>query len=191
MSNAAQTQYRQDRERVHSARPSWQGRNYLDVRPREKRTVDSTVEAIPIGDMSQGWRGVPSPSQDSTGAEDRARGFNRRMVLPMALTVVLALVSVLAWVLVVTLVRGDANLMPFFIDRLFIFLIVVGGMGYTVWDRANDTDYDHTHAGVDRLRLETMRDVRIAELQAETQQRQAALAMSLKLLESRDNDGTN
>jgi len=144
--------------------------------------------AMPISDMSEGFKGTPSPSLDSTSAVDRAQGFNRRMVLPMLLTVILALVATLAWVFVLTLVRGDAYLMPYMLDRLFMFLAVQGGMGYFVWQRANEVDYAHTHAGKERLRLDVMRDIRIAEIKAETEQRKVALLASLRLLDGRAGD---
>jgi len=179
----AKVQAQQDRQRTQ--RPHWQGPNFIPVGDKPPRKIDATVEALPITDMSQGWRGTPSPSQDSTGALDKAQGFNRRMILPMALVVIVALLFVLAWSLLLAMM-GSPTLAPFMLDRLAIFLAAVSGLGFWVWSKANETDYRHSHAGVDHHRLDAMVQIRKAEIEAETEQRQAALAMSLKLLEDRD-----
>jgi hypothetical protein len=150
---------------------------------REPGTID--VIPIPATDITPAMQATTSPSRDSISAVDRANGFNRRMILPMALTVVLALVGVLFWSL--TLAMLDVGqIAPYMLDRVLVFLAIVGGFGFTVWTRANQVDHDHSHSGVERHRISTAAEIRKVEVQAELQQRQMATEAMLTMLESRE-----
>ena len=150
---------------------------------REPETID--VIPIPATDITPAMKPTASQSKDSVSAQDRAKGFNTRMVFPMALTVVLGLVGALFWTL--TLAMLDVGqVAPFMLDRVLVFLAIVGGMGLTVWTKANQVDHDHTHAGVERHRITTAAEVRKVEVQAELQQRQMATEAMLTMLERRE-----
>jgi hypothetical protein len=150
---------------------------------REPETID--VVPIPATDIAPAMKPTNSPTRDSISATDRANGFNRRMVLPMALTVVLALVGVLFWSL--TLAFLDVGqVAPYMLDRMLVFLAIVGGMGMVVWTKANEVDHDHTHSGVERHRISTAAEIRKVEVQAELEQRKMAVGAMLTMLESRE-----
>jgi hypothetical protein len=150
---------------------------------RQPETID--VVPIPATDIAPAMQATTSPSRDSVSAVDRANGFNRRMLLPMAMVIILALVGVLFWSLTLTML-DVGQVAPWMLDRVLVFLSIVGGMGMVVWAKANRVDHDHTHAGVERHRITTAAEVRRVELQAELQQRQMATEAMLTMLESRE-----
>ena len=66
---------------------------------------------------------------------------------------------------------------------MFAAALTVAGL--VTYLRLNRLDFDHSRAGVERFRLQTLAEVRKAELEAELAIRSKALEASVRLLEER------
>ena len=149
--------------------------------PAPVAVVDA--QPIQITDTSAAWGGVASPTRDSVSAVDRARAFQIRQIPIYIAGVGVALAGTLAYTLI-ALAAGIAA--PWAADRLLVFLGLAVVALLVSHHRANVTDYEHTHAGTERLRIRTAADVRRAELDAELKLRLAALDAQIRLIESRN-----
>ena len=125
----------------------------------------------------------PNPSADSTSAEDRVRGFNRRLLWPMSLVVVLALVASMAYAMAV-----DTQL-PWMLDRILVFLLILGGMGFWVWTVANNQEYRHSQAGIQLKKIDVADRIHARQQQHELQQRRDQLTALLQLEDKDQVDG--
>ena len=148
--------------------------NFVAAHPDPAPAPVAVVDAQPIQitDTSAAWGGVASPTRDSVSAVDRARAFQIRQAPVYIAGVGVALAGTLAYTLVALAADIGA---PWAADRLLVS-----------HHRANVTDYEHTHAGTERLRIRTAADVRRAELDAELKLRLAALDAQIRLIESRN-----
>ena len=154
------------------------------VRVRPQVDLPAVAEPVRIEPV---FAPTVSPSRDATGATDRARGLVYRMAIPGAMVLLTAIAGVVAYTIV--LVLADAgDLVPWMLDRVLIFLAIVAGGGLAMFDRESARDYDHSHAGVERHRIDTAAAIRSEELEAEYRLRQTALSAQLKLLGVGDND---
>ena len=148
--------------------------------PQPSQAADMANAAV-AGAMTP----TQSASRDSISAEDRARGLNVRLLWPMSLTALLALVATLAWSLALTQL-GTPKLLPFMLDRIGIFLLVLGGMGYYVWLRSNDQEYKHSHAGIRHKQLDIANEMHERTIDAELKRQRMALDATLGLIEDED-----
>lgn len=115
--------------------------------------------------------------RDSTSARDRAKA---RLIdsapLYVAITV-LSLAGTVAYILI-----GDAG----FLDSLFLFLVTMG-LGLIISDFQRVKLWlGHSHAGVERHRLDTAAAMYKAQLEAAAQVRRDALELQLRMLEDND-----
>lgn len=117
--------------------------------------------------------------RDSLSAEDRARGRLIDSIPAHAAILLLSILGALAFRRF-----GDASTL----DSFLVFLGALG-MSLLVYN-ANDIAerFRHTHAGVERHRIDAAKDMHRAQLQAEAEVRREALALQLKLLEDRNHD---
>ena len=91
-----------------------------------------------------------------------------------------ALVALIMYVM--TLWIMGAGGAPYALDRVLVFVGVLTVVELVIYLRLNKQEYDHTHAGVERLRIETAGEVQMAVIEAETEIRLKALDAYLKLL---------
>ena len=61
--------------------------------------------------------------------------------------------------------------------------IHLAGGAFIVHDRGDRRDYDHSHAGIERKRIDAAVEIRTREIDAELQLRTAALDAQLRMLE--------
>ena len=141
-------------------------------------------DSLQQSDISAVWTPTISQSRDSTGAQDRARGLILRTMPTLGALVFLASTAVIMYLagLAVFDLRPLSS-KP--LDSTLIFLGILGAMWFFTYSAESRRDYQHSHAGVERHRLDAAADIRMAELGAELQMRREALAASLKLLEIR------
>lgn len=168
--SANQTDYRQtETRRVNFVAP-------------EREQAPIAVDAAPLAtaDTSAVWMPTASPTRDSVSAQDRARGFLLRQAPIYAIVLVLSIAVTLAY----TLVGMAADVAaPFMLDRVLVFLAMLAGSAFAVHDRGDRRDYDHSHAGIERKRIDAAVDIRRREIDAELQLRTAALGAQLRMLE--------
>lgn len=150
--------------------------------PAFEAPVTVETPTIQITDTSAAWAGIASPALDSVSALDRAQAFRHRM-MPIYVTVVLVSLAVTLLYALVAITADVAA--PLQLDKFLVFLFVLSAGLFVTHTRANKTDYDHTHAGTERLRLKTAAEIRRAELDAELRLRLAALETQVRLIESR------
>ena len=160
--------------------------NFVAAHPDPVEKPPATVDVTPIQmtDTSAAWAGVASPTRDSISAVDRARAFQIRQIPIYIAGVGVALAGTLAYTLIALAADIGA---PWAADRLLVFLGLAVAALLVSHHRASVTDFQHTHAGVERLRVQTAADVRRAELDAELKLRLAALDAQLRLLDARQN----
>lgn len=151
-----------------------------DPIPAPAAVVD--MPPIQATDTSAAWGGVASPTRDSVSALDRAKAYQVRQIPIYVAGVGVALAGTLAYALVA--MSADIGA-PWAMDRLLVFLVLVVAALLVSHHRANVTDYEHTHAGTERLRIRTAAEVRRAELDAELKLRLAALDAQIRLIDSR------
>ena len=159
--------------------------NFVAAHPDPVELPPATVEAQPIQitDTSAAWGGVASPTRDSVSARDRAVAFQIRQIPIYVAGVGVALAGTLAYTLIALAADIGA---PWAADRLLVFLGLAVVALLVSHHRANVTDYEHTHAGTERLRIRTAADVRRAELDAELKLRLAALDAQMRLIDARN-----
>jgi len=131
-------------------------------------------------DVSGAWQPTASPSRDSISAVDRARAVHIRAIPIYVAGLGVALVALIMYVM--TLWIMGAGGAPYALDRVLVFVGVLTVVELVIYLRLNKQEYDHTHAGVERLRIETAGEVQMAVIEAETEIRLKALDAYLKLL---------
>lgn len=131
-------------------------------------------------DVSQAWAATTSPGRDSISAVDRARAVHIRAIPIYVAGLGVALVALIMYTM--TLWIMGAGGAPYALDRVLVFVGVLTVVELVIYLRLNKQEYDHTHAGVERLRIETAGEVQMAVIEAETEIRLKALDAYLKLL---------
>lgn len=149
---------------------------------RQAPALPVVAEPIQVTDMAGAWLSPQSPTRDSISAKDRAEAFVIRQTPIYVVTVVVAVAVTVAYTLFAWAAGVNA---PWAMDKLLVFLLMLAGGLFVTHSRANRTDYEHTHAGTERLRIMTAAEIRKAELQAELEIRRTALETSVRLLEGR------
>ena len=137
-------------------------------------------------DVSQAWQATTSPSRDSISAVDRARAVHIRAIPIYVAGLGIAIVALILYVM--TLWIMGASGAPWALDRVLVFVGVLTVVELVIYLRLNKQEYDHTHAGVERLRIETAGEIQLAVIEAETEIKLRALDGYLKLLGVRGND---
>lgn len=158
-----------------------QARNFVAPAPlarREPTTIDAVpqwvVQAQPF-DVGQAWQPLAA-AKEATSAVDRAKGLRIRL-LPFVGLYALAGVVVGGTVLYVA---ANVPLAALFAVVTFALL------GILTYRRMNLDDYDHSGAGVERLRISEAAQLQREQMEHEQELRRMALESYLKWLENRD-----
>lgn len=156
--------------------------------PAENTPRVIRIDAPPgdLADVSGVWTPVASGSRDSTSAEDRAWALLWRTLPAYVIVLLAGFAGVLIWTWASW--QWDLGHAPYHVEKFLLWLILVAGLGVRVWGTESSRDWAHTHAGVERHRIDKAAQVRIAEVQVEADLKRKALAATLKMLEARDND---
>lgn len=141
-------------------------------------------EVIQVGDVSPAWNvDTKNPSRDSVSAKDRAEAVQIR-ARPVWVMVGSASAAVTAIYTIFAMVGGWGA--PWALDRIAVFLTVGTALGLFTYLRLNRLDYDHSRAGVERMKIKTAGQVRLAEIDAEMRIKTEALRATLRMLEQKD-----
>ena len=176
-----EVQRRRAMQAEHSqARPG----SFVAPAPRPPRPAEIMPAPAQPVDMSAAWTPTESPSRDSISAVDRARAVHIRAIPIYLAGLGVALVALIMYVM--TLWIAGAGGAPYALDRVLVFLGVLTVVELVIYLRLNKQEYDHTHAGVERLRIETAGEIQLAIIEAETEIKMRALDGYLKLLGVRD-----
>ena len=168
-----------------SSRPAT---NYVPEvrRPEPLRVPDgwngvATVDLQPL-DVS----GVMEPANDSTrdsvSAIDSAWGYNIRLIPALLLSILLALMGMITFILAMRWTSTPTDGMTNFLA--FLVCLAVPFLAFAV--TVNRSDYAHSRAGVERHRISTAADLRKSEIAAMLTLRREALGHTLALLESQN-----
>lgn len=130
-------------------------------------------------DVSGALTPIQGDTREVTSATDRAHGYVLRMGAIGVVGLIVAGAGTLAFVLVA--VRLGAS--PPALVRLFVFLLVLGGLLIWAAVTMNATDYEHSRPGVELYRLDVAERMHERALAAELEIRRAALAASLQMME--------
>lgn len=135
-------------------------------------------------DLSPAWTPTTSPSRDSVSAVDRARAVHIRAIPIYLAGLGVAIVALIMYVM--TLWFMGAGGAPYALDRVLVFLGVLTVVELGTFLRLNKQEFDHSHAGVERLRVKTAGEIQLAIIEAETEIKLRALDAYLKLIGVRD-----
>lgn len=109
--------------------------------------------------------------REETSAQDRAWGYNIRLLWPFGLAVILALTGMVTFIVVMrwmaTPVDGLVSFLVFLLCLAVTFAVVVL--------RISSADYRHSHAGVELERIRAASEVRMAEAEQAHELRRMAL----------------
>ena len=154
-------------------------RNFVPAASRPE--VVQLPEQTPLqpADLSRAWQSTTSPSRDSVSAQDRAKAHLLRSV-PVFVTVFLLSGAVTVLYAIVAMVAGVG--VAGGLDKLFVFLFALACLAFVAYGQESKREYEHSHAGVERLRVTSAVEIRKAEISAELQLRTAALSAQLRLL---------
>lgn len=158
--------------------------NYVAAAPRPPRPAEIMPAPAQPVDLSQAWQPMTSPGRDSVSAVDRAKAFHIRSIPIYAAVVGMAVAAVILYSVTITFWGVHIDV-PMFADRILIFLAVTFGWGLWMFKQANETDYDHSHAGIERLRILEAAEIQRTIVEAEAEIKREALQAYLRLLEGR------
>lgn len=169
--------------------PADHGSSSRQLTEREAETIALLIghAAQPQGSgiavTGEAWRASEGDrSVYATSAQDRAHALKLRMAMITAIAAGAAVLGVVAYVALL-MAMGVSEVLPWQLDKILVFLVVVVIITLTAYRGESMADYDHSHSGVERLRIVSAVDVRKAEIEAEAEVRLAALDASLKLIE--------
>ena len=179
-----EVQRRRVMQAEHSqARPG----SFVAPAPRPPRPAEiMTAPAQPV-DMSGAWQPTESPSRDSISAVDRAKAVHIRAIPIYAAVAGIAVVAVILYSITLWFTGWQGA--PYALDRVLIFVGTLTALGLWQYLRLNKQEFDHSHAGVERLRIETAGEIQLAIIEAETEIKLKALNGYLKLLGVEDGSG--
>ncbi len=153
-------------------------RNFVEPAPlarREPQTIDQVaqwaMQAQPL-DVAQAWQPLPA-AKESTSAVDRARGLQLRLAPFVAL-------YALAGVVVGGAVWLVAGTMP---GAALLAGVTFVALGIFTYRRMNLDDYDHSGAGVERLRITEAADLQREQMEHEQELKRLAFEAYLRRLE--------
>ncbi len=180
-----EVQRRQAMQAEHSqARPG----SFVAPAPRPPRPAEIMPAPAQMVDLSAAWQPTESPSRDSISAVDRAKAVHIRAVPIYVAVLGVAVVAVILYAMTLWFFRVDTGA-PWALDRILVFVGTLTGVGLFVYLRLNAQEFDHSHAGVERLRIETAGEIQMAIIEAETEIKLRALDGYLKLLGVEDGSG--
>ena len=141
----------------------------------------ATVDLQPV-DVSGVMETANDGSRDSISATDRAIGYVIRLGPALLLSILLALMGMIAFILTMrwtsTPTDGMTNLLAFLVCLAVPFL----AFAVTV----NRSDYAHSRAGVERLRIKEAAKLRRTEMKAFLQLRRDSMQATLQLLKQQE-----
>lgn len=180
-SDWVQVERRREIEQEHSqARQSRPG-NWVAPAPRPLRPAEIMPAPAQPVDLSPAWQPTTSPSRDSVSAVDRAKAVHIRAVPVYVAVLGVALVAVILYAMTLWFFRVETGA-PWALDRILVFVGTLTGVGLFVYLRLNAQEYDHSHAGVERLRIDRAAEIQIAIVEAETEIKLKALDAYLRML---------
>lgn len=168
-----------------SSRPQ---HNYVPEvrRPEPMRVPDgwngvAAVDLQPV-DVSGVMEGANDATRDSVSAVDRALGYNIRLIPALLVSLLLATLGTVAFVLAMrwTATPTDA------LTNMFVFLLCIGVTFLLFAVTVNRSDYAHSRAGVERHRISTAAELRKEEIAAMLELRREALGHTLALLDAQE-----
>jgi hypothetical protein len=141
----------------------------------------ATVDLQPV-DVSGVMESANDSTRDSTSAVDRAWGYNIRLIPALLVSLLLATLGTVAFVLAMrwTSTPTDA------LTNTFVFLLCIGVTFLLFAVTVNRSDYAHSRAGVERHRISTAAELRKSEIAAMLELRREALGHTLALLETQE-----
>lgn len=132
------------------------------------------MEPMRTIDISAGWQGVPDESRDSVSAQDRSKAFLvRNAPLYLAVTMMASGVTILYGIVAVL---GNFG-MPWQLDKLLVFVAFLSATLAYVHVKSVTQDYEHSRAGVERHKIEAMKEIGIAQIQADRDLRLESMKM--------------
>lgn len=179
----------EERRAATLARRAGHGPNFVSYvdPPRPPRPAEIMPAPAQVVDMSAAWTPTESPSRDSVSAVDRAKAVHIRAIPIYAAVAGIAVVAVILYSITLWF-TGWAGA-PYALDRVLIFVGTLTALGLWQYLRLNKQEFDHSHAGVERLRIETAGEIQLAIIEAETEIKLKALNGYLKLLGVEDGSG--
>ena len=139
----------------------------------------ATVDLQPV-DVSGVMEAANDGSRDSTSAVDRAWGYNIRLIPALLLSILLALMGMIAFILTMRWTSTPTDGMTNFLA--FLVCLAVPFLAFAV--SVNRSDYAHSRAGVERHRITTAAKLRTAEIAALLTLRREALSLTMQLIDS-------
>lgn len=150
--------------------------------PRPAEIMPAPAQTV---DLSAAWQPTESPSRDSISAVDRAKAVHIRAFPIYAAVAGIAVVAVILYSITLWFTGWQGA--PYALDRVLIFVGTLTALGLWQYLRLNKQEFDHSHAGVERLRIETAGEIQLAIIEAETEIKLKALNGYLKLLGVEEN----
>lgn len=160
--------------------------NYVAAAPRPPRPAEIMPAPAQPVDLSAAWQPTTSPSRDSVSAVDRATAVHIRAIPIYLAGLGVAIVALIMYVMTLWLVGAGGA--PYALDRVLVFLGVLTVVELGTFLRLNKQEFDHSHAGVERLRIETAGEIQLAIVEAEAEIKLRALDAYLKLIGVREDD---
>lgn len=132
------------------------------VPPARREQPAPIIEMPPIS-VEPVWQGIADESRDSVSAQDRSKAF---LIRNAPMYVVAVVIAVCVTILYTLAAWGIGVAAPYSLDRvLFFFASLAAFLFYTHMQSVKE-DYDHSRAGVERLRIEAARDVAVEQLRS-------------------------
>lgn len=151
------------------------------VPPAERKQPAPIVELQPIS-VEPIWNGIADESRDSVSAQDRSKAF---LIRNAPLYLVAIVIAICVTILYTLAMWGFGIQVPYSLDRvLFFFMSLAVFLFYTHIQSVKE-DYNHSRAGVERLRIEAARDVAVEQLRS---RERIQLAAFKQLTDKESND---
>ena len=174
---------------THQVAPGWQrtidgeGRaQYLPAPTRPARQMPMLGEVLPAGQIEpanllHAWQQPMDGIREVTTGVDRAKAVVLRSTPLLAMVGLLATAGALiAW--------GVAGQTPGTLT--FLVIMAIGGGLLYRWE--SHTEYQHSRAGVERLRITEGANIELAKLEHEAELRRMALDAYIKMMERDTNE---
>lgn len=172
---STQTRYRTDPLRTGAA---WVGEEVRDAQPIQLHNSAATIDLEPVN-VTPVFEPVRDGARDSVSAQDRAWGYVIRLLPFGLISVGLAFLGFVAFILVTAWVGLPTSALERFFAFLVCLVVCFGVFAATL----SHTDYQHSRAGVERHRISTAADLRKHEIDALLTLRREALRHTLTLIE--------
>lgn len=157
-------------------------RNFVAPMPSPLATRPQTFDQAPQWvtqsqplDVGQAWQ-PQTAAKETTSAQDRAKGLRIRLLPFLGLYALAGVVVGLAVWLAAANVPVAA----------LVAVLVFAALGVNTYVKLNGQDYDHSGAGVERLRITEAAQLQREKMEHEQELKRAALESYLKWLENRD-----